>query len=220
MLDDWNTENLGTITLDDNVQAYIDTVGKSITILLAAPMLSSVSVNSDFSVTVEWDRVSAAAQYRVFYKTNTGKWTKIADTDSTSYTWKDSEAGTTYAFTVRCLTEDGRYYASAYDEIGKSVTTPLAAIATPQLSSVTANSASSVTVKWSPVSGAAKYRVYYKTDSEKWTKIADTDSTSYTWTGAEADTNYTFMVRCLSSDGKDFTSAYDKAGMSVTTPAA
>ena len=48
--------------------------------------------------------------------------------------------------------------------------------------------------------------------------IADTGSTSYTWTGAEVGTTYTFMVRCLSSDGKDFTGAYDKDGMSVTTP--
>ena len=216
MLDDWNAENLGRITLDDNARAYIDTVGKSITTLPAAPTLSGVTVNSDFSVTVEWDRVSGAAQYRVFYKRGSGSWIKIADTDSTSYTLTDTKLGTTYTFTVRCLSADGNY-TSAYDTVGISVT-PL--LDTPVLSGVTADSYSSVTVKWSSVSGAAQYRVFYKTDSVGWTKIADTDSSSYTWTGAEAGTTYTFTVCCLSSDGSYYTSAYDTVGMSVTTPAA
>ena len=214
MLDDWNTENLGTITLDDNAQAYIDTVGKSITTLLVAPTLSSATANSDFSVTVEWDRVSGAAQYRVFYKTGSGRWTKIADTDSTSYTLTDTRPGTTYTFTVRCLSADGNY-ASAYDAVGISAT-PL--LDTPELSSVTINSDSSVTVEWGSVSGAAQYRVFYKTDSVGWTKIVDTDSTSYTWTGAEAGITYTFTVRCMSSDGSYSTSWFDGVGMSVTTP--
>ena len=215
-LDDWNTENLGNITLDDNARAYIDTVGKNVTTLLAAPTLSSVAANSASSVTVEWDKVSGAAQYRVFYKAGSGSWAKVADTASTSYTWTGAEAGTTYTFTVRCLSADGSY-ASTYDAVGMSVTPFLD---TPELSSVTADSDSSITVQWGTVSGAAKYRVFYKTDSVGWTKIADTDSTSYTWTDAEANTTYTFTVRCVSLDGSYYTSLYDGVGMSVTTLAA
>ena len=211
MLDDWNADNLGEITLDDNAQAYIDTVGKNVTTLLVTPTLSNATASSDSSVTVKWDKVNGAAKYRLFYKTDSERWTKLVDTDSTSYTLTDAKLGTTYTFTVRCLSADGNY-ASSYDAVGISIM-PL--LDTPELSSVTADSYCSITVKWGPVSGTAQYRVFYKTASVGWTIIADTDSTSYTWTGAEAGTTYTFTVRCVSEDGV-YTSAYDAIGMSVT----
>ena len=217
-LDNWNTENLGNITLDDNARAYIERVGMNVTIpaALAAPQLSNVTANSYYSITIDWGEVNGAAKYRVFYKTGSGIWTKITDTDSTSYTWTGAEAGTNYTFTVSCLAEDGSY-ASSYDKAGVSVTMP-AALATPRLSNVTVNAYHSVTIDWSLVNDAALYRVFYKTDSVGWTRIADTDSTSYTWTGAEAGTTYTFTVRCLTEDGRYYTSAYNQDGMSVTTP--
>ena len=220
ILDNWNTENLGKITLDHNAQAYIDTVNMNVTIpaALAAPQLSNVTANSYYSVTIGWGEVSGAAQYRVFYKTGSGIWTKITDTDSTSYTWTGAEAGTNYTFTVSCLAEDGSY-ASLYDKAGMSAATP-AALAAPQLSNVAVNAYHSVTIDWGEVSGAAKYRVFYKTDSKGWTGITDTDSTGFTWSGAEGDTAYTFTVRCLTEDGRYYASSFDGVGMSVTTPAA
>ena len=220
MLDTWNTENLGSIALDKNAQAYVDAVNMNVTIpaALSTPQLSSVTADAYYSVTVDWGPVDGAALYRVFYKAGSGLWTKIADTDATSYTWTGAEAGTNYTFTVSCLTENGGY-ASSYDKVGMSATTP-AALSTPQLSSVIANSAFCVTIDWGSVSGTAQYRVYYKTGSGNWVGIANTGSTSFTWMGAEADTTYTFMVRCLTEDGRYYASSFDGIGMSTTTPAA
>ena len=219
-LDNWNTENLGNITLDDNARAYIERVGMNVTIpaALATPQLRSVTADAYYSVAIDWGPVSGAAKYRIFYRIGSGNWTKIADTDSTSYTWTGAEAGTNYTFTVSCLTEDGSY-ASSYDKAGMSVAMPTA-LATPRLSNVTVNAYHSVTIDWSLVNDAALYRVFYKTDSVGWTIIADTDSTSYTWTGAEAGTTYTFTVRCVSSDGSYYTSWFDEIGMNVTTSTA
>ena len=177
---------------------------------LAAPKLSSVS-NAANGVTIAWGKVPGAAKYRVFYKTNGGSWKKIADTASTSYTWTGAQSGTKYAFTVRCVNSAGTAFTSAYDTAGKSITY----VAAPKLSSVT-NAANGVTVTWGKVSGAAKYRVFYKTSGGSWKKIADTTSTSYTWTGAKSGTKYAFTVRCVNSAGTAFTSAYDTTGKSIT----
>ena len=174
---------------------------------LASPKLSSVT-NAATGVTIKWGKVTGAENYRVYYKT-TGGWKKLTDTAKTSYTWTKAQSGMKYTFTVRCVTADGKTTTSSYDKTGKSITY----LATPKLSSVT-NAATGVTIKWGKVTGAAKYRVYYKTTGG-WKKLVDTKSTSYTWTKAKSGTKYTFTVRSLSSTGKTV-SAYDTTGKSIT----
>ena len=190
-----------------------DTTGKSLK-YVAAPTISSVS-NVETGVSITWGKVSGAENYRVYYKTGSGSWTKIADTTSTSYIWKGAKSGTDYTFTVRCITSDGKSYTSGYDTKGKSIKY----VAAPTISSVS-NVEKGVSISWGKVSGAEKYRVYYKTASSGWTKIADTTSASYTWTGAKSGTDYTFTVRCITSDGKSYTSAYDTKGKSIKYVAA
>ena len=197
-----------------------DTVGKSIAYKstatnLATPVLSSVA-NVSNGVAIKWNAVSGAAQYRVFYKVGGGKsWTKIADTADTSYTWTGAKAGTTYSFTVRCLSADGKSYTSDFDATGMSVTYKATNLAMPVLSSV-ANASNGVTIKWNAVSGAAQYRVFYKVgNGNSWTKIGDTTGTSYTWKGALSGVTYSFTVRCLSADGKSYTSNFDTTGLSI-----
>ena len=160
---------------------------------IAAPKLSSVT-NTATGVEIKWGKVNWAVKYRVYYKTGSGSWTKIADTTSTSYTWTGAKSGTKYTFTVRCISSDGKSFTSSFDSTGKSITY----IAAPKLSSVE-NVATGVKITWAKSAGAAKYRVYYKS-SNGWTKIADTTSTSYTWTGAKSGTKYSFTVRCITSD--------------------
>ena len=188
-----------------------DTTGKSVT-YIAAPKVSSVT-NAVNGVTIKWGKVTGAENYRVFYKT-TGSWKKLTDTTKTSYTWTKAKSGTTYAFTVRCISKTGKSYTSAYDTTGKSITY----IAAPKVSSVT-NAVGGITIKWGKVTGAVKYRVFYKTTGS-WKKLTDTTSTSYTWKKAKSGTKYSFTVRCLSATGKSYTSNYDTTGKSITYVAA
>ena len=162
---------------------------------LATPKISEVT-NTTTGVKITWGAVSGAAQYRVFYKTAGGKWVKLADTDDTKLTWAEAQSGTTYTFTVRCLSSDGKSFTSEYDHTGKTITY----IAAPVLTGAS-SVADGVKITWSKVTGAAKYRVFYKTTGD-WIKLTDTTATSYTWTGAQAGTSYTFTVRCISADGK------------------
>ena len=175
---------------------------------LATPKISSLT-NTTTGVTIKWGKVTGAAKYRVFYKTS-GGWKKLADTTSTSYTWKKAKSGTKYTFTVRCVDSTGKTYTSSYNKTGKSITY----LAAPKISSVKA-SGTTITIKWGKVTGAAKYRVFYKTTGG-WKKLVDTTSTSYTWKKAKKNTTYTFTVRCIDKAGTKYTSAYDTTGKSTS----
>ena len=192
-------------------QSAYDTTGKSIT-FIDAPFITQVS-NTATGMQIKWDKVNGAAKYRVFYKANNeSTWHKAGDTTSTKYTWTKAKSGTNYTFTVRCITSDGKSYTSDYDPYGLG----LKYIAAPKLSSVS-NTATGVKISWGKVTGAAKYRVFYKANGEStWHKAGDTTSTSFTWTKAKSGTKYTFTVRCISKDGKSFTSGYDSKGKTIT----
>lgn len=177
---------------------------------LSAPEITSVS-NTETGVQIEWKKADGAEKYRVFYKNGLGFWVNLDDTEFPSYTWAGAKSGKTYTFTVRCISADGKSYTSTYDREGMSITY----FAAPKLLSVT-NTADGVQIKWGRVNGAAKYRIFYKTASGDWRKIADTPFTNYTWTGPQSGTGYTFTVRCISANGEDFTSDFDPEGMSLT----
>ena len=180
---------------------------------VATPVLSSVT-SSKGTVTLKWGAVSGAAKYRVYRKTGGSGWKYIADVTGTSYTDKAVAYGTVYTYTVRCLSSDGKTLISSYDATGKTIRASWP-VATPILSSAT-SSKRTVTLKWSKVSGAAKYRVYRKTGGSGWEYIADVTGTSYTDKAVAYGTAYTYTVRCLSSDGKTLISSYDATGKTVT----
>lgn len=185
-----------------------DSAGKTIT-CLPAPKVSSIS-NTASGVQIKWSKVSGAEKYKVFRKTAGKGWSAVGTTASTSFTDKTVKSGTAYSYTVRCISSNGKIYTSGFDAAGKKITF----LAAPVTSSVYVNNAGAV-IKWNKVNGAAKYRVFYKTGNGSYVKLTDTTSTSYTWSGAKAGTKYTFTVRCLSSDGKNCTSAYNQ-GKEIT----
>ena len=218
----WKKGNGGTtydftvVCLDKNDAACssYDAIGVSATFPgSAGSELTKVTAvsNTDTGIKVTWSKEDGAAKYRLFYKTGSGKWTKIGDTTKTSYTWPKAQSGVTYSFTVRGLDSSGAYTSSSYDNTGMSITR--GQLATPKITSITANG-KAVTVKWGKVDGAAAYRLFYMKDG-KWKALADTTGTSVTKNGAYGKT-YTYTVRCISADGKSYTSAYDTKGVSFT----
>lgn len=88
-------------------------------------------------------------------------------------------------------------------------------LSTPQIAAL-ANVNSGVQIKWNAVSGAEKYRVFQKNANGVWEKIGDTTGLSFTHTGVTAGTTYTYTLRCLSADGKKYTSSYNNTGKSIT----
>ena len=88
-----------------------------------------------------------------------------------------------------------------------------ASLATPKISKAE-SVYGGVKLTWNKVNGAAKYRVYYK-GRKGWTRMVDTTSTSYIDKDVSSGKNYTYTVRCITSDAKKFTSGYNPTGKSV-----
>ncbi len=165
------------------------------------PMLSTPKITS---LSNDFDGIkTGAAKYRVYRKTGSGSWTKLGDTTKTYWVNKAVRSGTKYTYTVRCVSKDGKSFTSGYDSKGKSITY----IAAPKISKLQ-NISSGVT-------GAAKYRVYRKTGSGSWTKLGDTTKTYWVNKAVKSGTKYTYTVRCVSKDGKSFTSGYSIEGWSI-----
>ncbi|MBQ6483152.1 MAG: hypothetical protein IJI45_18770, partial [Anaerolineaceae bacterium] len=193
---------------------YKGTVSKKFQIHYATPVLSSVSSISN-GVRVTWESVAGAAKYRVFRKSGSGGWTRIGEAKGVSFTDKTAAAGETYSYTVRCITEDGSAYTSAYDTTGKTITFTAA----PVLSNVQ-SVYGGVKVTWKRPAGAVNYRVYRKVENRGWTKVGETTALSYTDDTAEAGTTYSYTVRCITEDGAGYASAYDTTGLTITYIAA
>ncbi len=174
---------------------------------LATPKISKAeSVYGGVKLT--WNKVNGAAKYRVYYKGRKG-WTRMVDTTSTSYIDKDVSSGRNYTYTVRCISADGKSFTSGYDSKGKSVKY----VAAPEISKLE-NVNGGVKISWGKVSGATKYRVYYK-GRKGWTRMVDTTSTSYIDKDVSSGRNYTYTVRCISDDGKSFESGFNPKGSSI-----
>ena len=177
--------------------------GKAIT-WYTAPSLTLK--NAEDGVKISWNKVSGAAKYRVYYKGSKG-WTKLCDTASTSTVDLDVKSGTTYTYTIRALDKNGNhisgYYRSGFKI--KFIKAP-----TFKLS----NASNGVKISWSKVGGAEKYRVFYY-GSKGWTRLADTSGTSFLDTDVRSGSRYKYTVRCITADGKAYTSDY-RAGQTIT----
>ena len=89
-------------------------------------------------------------------------------------------------------------------------------LSTPVLKSAS-KSGNAVLVTWNTVSGAEKYRVFRKGPGDSsWKAIGDSGSTSYTDYDVKNNSKYTYTVRCISADLKQYTSSYNSTGVSCT----
>lgn len=183
-----------------------DTTGKSLR-YIAAPVISKKE-NTATGIKLTWSAVAGATKYRVFIKNGTS-WKKLADTTAASYLYKTTASGKSFSFTVRCMNADGKFI-SNYNATGWSAKF----IAMPKVSKLT-NTKSGVKVTWAKVKGAVKYRVFRKTGSGGWKKLADTTAVNYIDKSSKKGTTYYYTVRCISSDGKSYQSAYDSTGKKI-----
>ena len=163
---------------------------------------------------ITWNKVNGAEKYRVYVRRN-NKWTRFCDTTSNSATDTIVTSGKTYTYTIRCINSSATKFTSGYNANGKSVEY----IAAPELIKIEGGN-EGVKLTWNKPAGSVKYRAYRKS-SNGWTRLTETANTSYTDKSAKAGNNYTYTVRCLTSDSKRFTSGFNSNGESfklLTTP--
>ena len=163
---------------------------------------------------ITWNKVNGAEKYRVYVRRN-NKWTRFCDTTSNSATDTIVTSGKTYTYTIRCINSSATKFTSGYNAGGKSVEY----IAAPELIKIEGSN-EGVKLTWNKPAGSVKYRAYRR-GSNGWTRLTETTNASYTDKSAKAGNNYTYTVRCLTSDSKHFTSGFNSNGESfklLTTP--
>ncbi len=174
----------------------------------------------DTTVTLNWSPVTGAASYNAYWSQTTGvtptSGTKVAGVTS-PYTQSGLTNGTPYYYVVTALDSHGESAASS-----QATATP-ALIAAPAGLQATPGNAS-VTLTWSPVTGATSYNAYESQTTGvtpgTGTKLAGVTS-PYTQTGLTDGVPYYYVVTALDSKSESAPSSQVTATPAqVAAPAA
>jgi fibronectin type 3 domain-containing protein len=155
----------------------------------AAPSGVTATAQSASSISVSWFSVPGANSYRVYRADSSyGYYEFMYSTSETSYTNEWLPSNTAYYYQVSAVNDSGEGNKSYF----VSATTPFDA---PANVTATAQSSSSITVSWSPVSGANSYSVYRAEGSDGYySTITSVGGTSYTDDWLSSNTTYYYKV--------------------------
>jgi N-acetylmuramoyl-L-alanine amidase len=173
------------------------------------PVISTAHCANN-GVTLSWNAVDGVECYRVFVRTDTG-WKALANVSGTGYTDTAALPGRSYTYTVRGVSPESGRYITYYNTAGVTVS----CLPTPVLTHIAADG-TTVTLRWGAIPGAERYRVYRRVNGT-WKRLLDTAGDSCEVTGLPAHEYCTFTLRCISTDGRHFTSGFQTSGFSVTT---
>ena len=174
---------------------------------LAAPTVKLSNVYD--GVLVDWNDVQYAEKYRVFrYNESTKKWDTLASVTESQYTDTKVSSSNTYKYAVKTISPVMSDY----------IAVSIKYIAAPRISINNTNDGP--VLSWKASKGAERYKVFIKSGT-KWSAIATTVGASYLHKAAEYNKTYIYTVRCVSANGKSYTSGFNTAGVSnmiVKTP--
>ncbi|MBQ9680326.1 MAG: fibronectin type III domain-containing protein [Ruminococcus sp.] len=179
---------------------------------LATPTIVDFA-STEQGVKITWNPVEGAERYRVYYKNRYGDWVRMATVLGTSYTDTDVSYTKTYTYTVRCVDSAEKRFTSLYNTNGWKYTYQYP-YGKPEITNMD-DVSDGVRVKWSPIQGVYKYRVYYKNSKGGWTRFAETTDTFAFDTIVNNNSTYTYTVRGLSKNG-NFVTDFNSSGWKHT----
>ena len=154
----------------------------------------SASAGSGYNK-ISWKKVSGAAGYGIWRKTGSGKWQYLKGVKSNVYTYRDTAiAGlTTYTYAVKAYRiTDGKMIFGKY-KAGSTV------CSCPRVQSISGISRvkGGLKITWKEQKKVSGYRIYRKTGSGKWVKLADVKkgTSSYVDKKVKKGTTCTYAVR-------------------------
>ena len=159
----------------------------------AAVTMKSTASSTKSSIKISWNEAADATGYYVYRRASeSDSWTKIATVKSgTSYT-DESASGRQYYRVAAYDTVNGTKY-TGYKSSSIRCRT-LASTAITAISHVYEND-----ISWNSVSGATKYQIYRKSESDSsWTRLATlSDATSYHDEDVSETEHYSYRVRAI-----------------------
>ena len=169
-----------------------------------APSGTTTGSTTQTSTHVNWNSLSGISKYRVEYRlVGSTSWSISSDTlTSPGHSVTGLVCGRDYQFRVSAY-GDGSTYSASWSNPTSAVSgstdgcdTELVDPTAPGSVSTSSSSRTQVTVSWSIVGGAAKYRVQYRrSSSSSWTTASSNVSgTTYVVTGLSCGRSYWFRV--------------------------
>ena len=190
------------------IRSYTEVLGKKhfgpytskvkVQIQIPKPTVTAEGVSTK-KVKLSWNDVGAD-KYLIYRSTKADSGFELVKTvSSPTVTWSNSglKIGTKYYYKIRgSKTVGSNTTYGAYSDV-VSVTPTLEA---PTISSLSADGGS-INVKWTAVSGAKQYQVYYHADGQDWKLggTVDAAKTSFRVNGLTPKTKYYFRVRAVTT---------------------
>ena len=160
----------------------------------------TLTATSSTSIKISWSGVSNAVGYNVYRSLSSGgTYTYLNKSTQTEYTNTGLSPSTTYYYKVSAYNAAGESAQSYSDYARTRAPIPN----TPTGVSASVSSSTSITVKWSSVSGATSYHVYRSSSSGgSYTKVKEQSTTTYTDSGLSSGTTYYYKVSASNSEGE------------------
>jgi hypothetical protein len=169
------------------------------------PTITNVTHNT---VSLDWNNVSGANKYVIYYWTS-GGWQYLDETFVSEYTVYGLQPQTTNYFAVKTICDYGSSDLSGYATVRTEAKPACQAPYKPTVSDLTTNS---LILSWNSVSGSDRYYLYYWNGSA-WANFHETTNTSSGVTNLTPDTKYYFAIRSKCGSGYSPLSNY----VTVTT---
>ena len=176
------------------------------------------------NINLKWEKQTVDG-YLIYRLTNSG-WNEIVRIENTEITsiWvSDVNIGGEVVFKIVYFVYDKIRRIrkikekKVYAQIDKNGRTFIYNIARPQLQSVKKIN-NGIKLKWlgaSPRDEKVKYRIFRKKKGESWKKIADVKGLQFLDDTVLLGETYTYTVRCISDDEKQYLSNFDTIGLEI-----
>lgn len=159
---------------------------------LLNPDITSIAINAPGSLLLTFTASTGATSYNIKYGTNPGTYSTTLTNVTSPAIVSGLTVGTLYYFQVNAIN------ANASVNSAEAIGTP---IATPSISSITANSASSLTVSFTAIAGATSYNLKYGTSTNSYNTTLSNVTSPITISSLVAGTSYYFKITAINSAG-------------------
>ena len=173
----------------------------AITCRCARPVVKTDYWASTGKPYIKWTAVAGASQYEVYRSgSKDGTYTLLGTTTATNYTDSKANAGYTYYYKVKAISE----VKSAANSSLTAAVAITCRCARPVVTPDYLTSTGKPYIKWAAVAGASQYEVYRSGSSNgTYEYVGTTTATNYTDNKANAGTTYYYKVKALAADGTD-----------------
>lgn len=150
----------------------------------------TVSKNEKGYPVLEWNEISGATKYEVYYATTkNGTYKKLAVAYAEYYTYHDAASGKVRFFKVRAVGNNAST-AGVFSEPVRAIKK----LATPRLTITTKQTTGQNTIKWKKVTGATSYVLQCSANGGEYKDVTTTTKLSYVHKGLSGGSTYTYRL--------------------------